>query len=122
MPEPDSAFSVRRESNVAVKLVWPSTSAGIPARPRVWSSTIRPGAERTTAPTMVEGRSARGTSPSGPAEVTWRSIGVAKRGAPAAAQMRLMTSTTGWGSGLTRWNASPSRPGRCARWSIAEAT
>ena len=38
MPEPASAFSVRRESNSAVKLVCASTSAGMPSRPTVWSS------------------------------------------------------------------------------------
>ena len=51
-----------------------------------------------------------------------RSTGVAKRGAPAAVQKALSSSTTGCGCGSTRWNVSPSRPSTCARWSIAFAT
>ena len=41
-----------------------------------------------------------------------RSIGVAKVGAPAAAQNALTISITDCGSGLTRWKTSPSRFGR----------
>ena len=39
IPDPASAFSVRRESKSAVKLVCASTSAGTPSRPTVRSST-----------------------------------------------------------------------------------
>ena len=100
--------------------MWPSTSAGIPARPTVWPSTAWTGDIRTAALAIVDGRSRRGTSP--PTVVTVRSIGVANCGAPAAWQNELIRSTTGCGSGLTRWKASPSRLARCARWSIALAT
>ena len=71
--------------------------------------------------TIDEGRKRRGSMAIGPA-VTLRSIGVANRGAPAAEQNVLIISTVDCGSGLTRWNASPLRSGRCARWSIALAT
>ncbi len=105
-----------------MKLVCASTSAGTPSRPRVWSSTAWTGADFTTPVKIDNGRSRCGTSASGPALVTFRSIGVANCGAPAAAQNVLIISATGWGSGLTRWNASPSRSGTWARWSIALAT
>ncbi len=122
MPDPESAFSVARESKTAVKLVCASTSAGTPSRPRVWSSTAWTGADFTTPVKIDRGRSRCGTSPRGPALVTFRSMGVANCGAPAAPQKVLIISATGCGSGLTRWKASPSRSGRWARWSIALAT
>ena len=65
MPEPASAFSVRRESKTAEKLTWPSTSPGTPRRPIVWSSSDCTGAARTSPVRSVEGRSARGTSENG---------------------------------------------------------
>ena len=62
--------------------------------------------------TSASGRSgAREQRPSSP-PVVRRSTGVANCGAPAAAQKVLIISTTGCGSGLTRWNASPSRSGQ----------
>ena len=38
MPEPASAFSVRRESKTVGKETCSSTSGGMPSRPMVWSS------------------------------------------------------------------------------------
>ena len=123
MPEPASAFSVRRESNRAVNDECASTSAGMPERgPSVRSSAACTGDILTTALMIDSGRSGRGIRASGPAVVVRRSTGVAKVGAPAALQNELTMSMVGCGSGLTRWNASPSRSGRCARWSIALAT
>ncbi len=122
MPEPASAFSVRRESNSAVKLVCASTSAGTPSRPTVRSSTAWTGADRMTLLAIDSGRSRRGSSAKGAEPVTRRSIGVRNCGAPAAAQKWFTISETGCGSGFTRWKACPSRSGTCAMWSIALAT
>ena len=108
MPEPASAFSVRRESNdggeagVREHLGRDAEPARRSGRARAWT-----GADLTTPLAIDSGRSRRGTSASGPALVTVRSIGVANCGAPAAAQNVLTISTTGCGSGLTRWKASP---------------
>ena len=74
MPEPASAFSVGRESKTAVNDVCDSTSAGMPSRPTVWSSTACAGADLRSTPFIsVEGRSARGSSPSGTGGTAGRS-------------------------------------------------
>ena len=115
MPEPASAFSVRRESKTGGE----ATCARAPrpgCRAGRWSGRARPatGAELDAAPfdQRRAGAARGGAAPSGAGVVTLRSIGVANCGAPAAAQNALTMSTTGCGSGLTRWNASPSRSGR----------
>ena len=113
MPEPASAFSVRRESKTGVNDVCASTSAGMPSRPMVRSSTACAGADLMHAVDQRQRAAARGGAARA-APVVRRSTGVANVGAPAALQNALIMSTTGCGSGLTRWNASPSRSGRCA--------
>ncbi len=112
---------MRRESKVASKELCASTSAGMPRRPTVWLSMAWTGALRIAELARLSGRSDRGRAPSG-REVTDRPIGWANWGAPAAEQKVLIISTTGCGSGLTKWKASRSCPGTWARWSIALAT
>ncbi len=122
MPEPASAFSVRRVANVIGKDTCPSTAGGMPSRPTVWSSAIRAGVVRASDASTDVGCSGRGSSLVGTSPVMLRSTGTANCGAWAAAANALTSSTVFCGSGLARWKASPSRSGRCARWSIALAT
>ncbi len=67
MPEPASAFSVRRESKTGANEVCASTSAGTPSRPtRQVEHRLAGPVLRMTPLTSVAGRSARGSSASAP--------------------------------------------------------